>query len=279
MPLLVACAAGCAALGPVNDGTSLAYGFANGGMLMNGVRLPAKGDGWQIPPTWAKRGNNFGTDELVSLIVRAARRVQAESPGPPLYVADLSPQFGGRSQWHRSHQTGRDADLIFFTLDENGKPRTTVWGMNKLGDDGWNVSKAQAKAQLDVARTWLLVRALLEDPLVDVQYLFISNGLKRLLLDHAAALGEPDDLQKRASAVLHQPGGRALPHDDHLHLRIYCPASDRALGCHDNGPLRWFKKSYKYLQARRLAGPRTAAQAHVARPFCQLLSRGVVAGL
>ena len=34
------------------------------------VRLPAEGDGFWIPPRWSSRGLNYGTDELVTLIVR-----------------------------------------------------------------------------------------------------------------------------------------------------------------------------------------------------------------
>lgn len=278
---------GCAAVGPVNDGTSLAYGTTAGGMLLHGRKLPAAGDGWLIPPLWAKRGNNYGTDELVGLIVRASRRVQEDAPGPPVYVADLSPQLGGKSMWHRSHQTGRDADLIFFLVDANGKPQPMPWGMWLLDDDGNTRKKdkhgnllEQPKLHLDVEREWILVRALLSDPAVDVQYLFISEGLKKLLLDHAEAIKEPTELIERARLVLHQPVG-ALPHDDHLHLRIYCPTSDRILGCKDVGPLRWFKKSYKYLQARHLTVPfPELARATVDRPFCELLGGSIrIAGL
>jgi len=48
-----ASAAGCAALGPTGDGTSVAYGFHNAGELIDGVRLPVRGDGYLIPGTWA----------------------------------------------------------------------------------------------------------------------------------------------------------------------------------------------------------------------------------
>jgi hypothetical protein len=45
--------------------------------------------------------------------------------------------------------------------------------------------------------------------------------------------------------VLHQPGD-SLPHDDHFHVRIYCPVGDRHAWCVDRAPLRWTKKAYKY---------------------------------
>lgn len=269
---------GCASLGGVSDGSSVAYGFTNAGQLLNGVKIPLRGDGYVVPATWSKRGNNYGTDELVALVVRAARRVNLELPGATLYVADLSPPRGGPSAWHRSHQTGRDADLLFYANDAEGNPMRPPAQMMLFGEDG--VTRAAgAKYSFDVPRNWALVRALLEDPAVDVQFLFISEPLKRMLIDYAIDKGEPRELVRRAEAILHQPVG-ALPHDDHLHVRIYCPLSDRSLGCRDRGNLRWFKKSYKYLAAQRLAQVLPAPlRGYVTRPFCRLLSRGVVAAL
>src|SRR5262245_44190417 len=107
----------CSVLGPMTDGSSVSWGSTSQGMLLNAAELPVRGEGYLIPPEWAARSMNFGTDELVELIVRAARRMDA---GPPLYVADMSAQRGGPTVWHRSHQAGRDADLIFFAVDEDG---------------------------------------------------------------------------------------------------------------------------------------------------------------
>jgi penicillin-insensitive murein endopeptidase len=276
-----AVASGCAQLGTVSDGTSLARGYCNDGRLVDGVRLPQRGDGYLIPPVWHNRGNNWGTDELVSLVVRAARRVEREAPGSMLYVGDFSPEGGGPKAlgWHRSHQTGRDADLIFFALDAEGKPQRVPGTMYRFGDDGWTRQKGPGRLQFDVDREWVLVRALLEDPVVDVQHLFISAPLRQMLLDHAEKIGESRELIERARLTLQQPVD-ALPHDDHLHVRIFCPVSDRVLGCRDRGPLRWFKKTYKYLTARKLVAelPEPVRE-QVVRPFCSLLSAMTVARL
>jgi penicillin-insensitive murein endopeptidase len=277
--LVVVAAAGCAQLGTVTDGTSIARGYSNDGHLVDGVRLPQRGDGYMVPSLWWQRGNNWGTDELVSLVVRAARRVERESPGAMLYVGDFSPQAGGSkaTAWHRSHQTGRDGDLIFYALDAQGRPQPVPHGMYRFGDDGW--TRGQPRLQFDVVHEWMLVRALLEDPVVDVQHLFISAPLRQMLLDHAAELGEPRELIERARLVLQQPID-ALPHDDHLHVRIFCPVSDRVLGCKDRGPLRWFKKTYKYLIARQLVAELPEAILdQVIRPFCSLLGAASVARL
>src|SRR5688572_30834610 len=99
LPLLIVLG-GCAALGGVDDGTSLSDGWGHNGRLVNAAMLPVRGDGYVIPSTWASRGLNYGTEELVGLIVRAARRVQLERPEALLHVADLSPRRGGASAWH-----------------------------------------------------------------------------------------------------------------------------------------------------------------------------------
>jgi penicillin-insensitive murein endopeptidase len=226
----------------VRDGTTISYGLGTAGALGDGIRLAQDGDGYWIPPRWWERGNNYGTEELVTLIVRVARRVQRESSGPPLGVADLSPAAGGPSLWHRSHQSGRDVDLLFFTRSPGGaKLRTTA--MLRFKDDG--VARGSVSTTFDVARNWVLVRALVEETSAEVQHIFVYEPLEHLLLDHARAVGEPEALVARAAALMSQPADSAR-HDDHFHVRVYGAESARSVGCQDHGQLRWTKKGYKY---------------------------------
>jgi len=231
----------CTALGSMSDGSSVSYGWTNRGRILGAVELPLRGDGYVVPPTWASRGLNWGTEELVELLVRAGRRVRADGAGAPVYIADLSPRGGGPSAWHKSHQAGRDADVLFFSFDAGGRVAGPPSAMLPFSDAG----ECFDGRRFDIARNWLLVRALLEDPVVDVQYLFISEGLRQLLLEHAAEIGEPMDLRERAAATMVQPND-APAHADHLHVRIYCPLDDRSMGCRERGPYRWHKKGYKY---------------------------------
>ena len=78
----------CSALGPVTDGSSLSYGWTNRGELVGGMELPARGEGYVVPPEWAGRGMSWGTEELVALIARAARRRDG--------VAQVAPGGAGR---------------------------------------------------------------------------------------------------------------------------------------------------------------------------------------
>jgi penicillin-insensitive murein DD-endopeptidase len=273
-------AGACTSLGAIGDGTSVSYGWSHRGSLVDAVELPFRGDGYLVPTTWASRGLNWGTEELVGLIVRSSRRVRAERPDATLYVADLSPRHGGPSAWHRSHQTGRDADLHFFALDGEGRPAPPPMVMVRFDDQGLaraggTAGQSQRPQTFDVERNWLLVRALLEDPIAEVQFLFISAGLRLKLLEHAVAIGEPVEVVTTAAAVLVQPGD-SLPHDDHLHVRIFCPASDRSLGCRDRGPQRWLKKGWKYAASRPRPAPALAAIPST-QPLCRLIASSLLA--
>ncbi|MBW2278999.1 MAG: hypothetical protein JRF63_16020, partial [Deltaproteobacteria bacterium] len=43
------------------------------------------------------------------------------------------------------------------------------------------------------------------------------------------------ELVERAAKVLHQPSD-GYPHDDHFHVRIYCPRATNGQLCRDRGP-------------------------------------------
>ena len=240
----------------LGDGTSISVGTINGGHLRHGRALAAKGEGYVIPSLWTTRGNRYGTDEIVHAIERAARRVRREYPGGTLGIGDLSPRGGGDSQLHRSHENGRDADLIYFAVDDQDKPVLPVDAMPRYSPVDLRSFAPLADARVhfgpfsprrfDVKRNWALVRALLQDPGIEVQFLFCHEGLKARLIDYARSIGEDSALIDEASVILRQPGD-SLPHDDHLHLRIYCSTADRAWGCSDRGPPRWLKKRWKYL--------------------------------
>jgi penicillin-insensitive murein endopeptidase len=234
--------AGCARLGMLEDGSSVSLGPPGRGALLDGERLPAAGEGYWVPPTWSRRGLQYGTAEMVSFVVQLGRML---GPGRRLSVADLSPEVGGPSAWHRSHQTGRDVDLLFFARNRAGRP-VVADVMRRFGADGVSLpERGRAAIYFDDRANWSLVRAILENPVAEVESIFIADDLKQRLLDAAVAEAAPAELVAAAAVLLREPS-RALPHDDHMHVRIYCAPSDLSLGCRDVGSLRWHKKGYKY---------------------------------
>ncbi len=230
----------------IDDGTGFSRGPSRAGMLYEGAKLPQRGDGYWIPPTWATRGLNYGVDELVSTIVYAGRTLALQDSRLEFGVGDISRAYGGRSPWHRSHQTGRDVDFLFLVKDKAGKPIRSD-RMRKHGPSGAErVPKGgTSEVFFDERGNWLLVAALLQNPISEIQYIFVQSDLRQRMLDYAKRSGVSKSLLARAAQTLKQPGDSA-PHDDHLHVRIYCPQSDIDLGCVDFGQMRWTKKDRKY---------------------------------
>jgi penicillin-insensitive murein endopeptidase len=258
--VLLACVllgAGCYGPGYFTDGSSASVGSFNHGLLRRGAHLAPRGEGYLVPPLWQARQSSYATDELVEAIAHAAARVSREYPGSILGIGDLSRRGGGDSVLHRSHENGRDADLIYYAVDDKGRPvlpadsmpRYPYWdgrARTPLPPEHGVVFGPFSPRWFDVRRNWAIVRALLEEPRIELQYLFINNRLRERLLAYAAEQGEDPALLERAEVILHQPGDSA-PHDDHLHVRIFCAGDDRPFGCHDSGPVRWWKKRYKYM--------------------------------
>jgi penicillin-insensitive murein endopeptidase len=259
--LAVFAIAGCAELGGVGDGTSVSVGKPSNGRLVAGARLPDRGEGYTTSELWLARGARYGTDELVDLVVGVARRMQMHAAGTRLVVADLSGQRGGEEHaFHRSHQSGRDADLVFYQRDAAGKafePETMrPFDARGVAVDGSGIT-------IDIPRTWQLVAELLDAPEATVQWIFVYDPIAKRLIDHAEQHGASEELVARARKALRQPGDSAR-HDDHMHVRIYCSEADKTLGCVDIGPMELLaERQAKRANAARVATPDDAiAPAH-----------------
>jgi penicillin-insensitive murein endopeptidase len=231
---LVAVLAGCAELGVVSDGTSISVGKPSHGYLVDGARLPDLGDGFVTRAVWRARNNRFGTDETIDLVTGVARRMHRQIHDVRLVVADLSGNGGGeRAAFHRSHQSGRDVDLLYYMRDAVGQAFEPD-AMHVF--NGWARAVDGTGLSIDVPRTWLLVKELVTAPEAPVQWIFMYEPIANRLIDYAKQTGEPEAVIIRARRTLRQPGDSAR-HDDHLHVRVYCSPADRAYGCVDIGPM------------------------------------------
>src|SRR6185503_3278741 len=101
--------------------------------------------------------------------------------------------------------------------------------------------------RFDARWNWAFVRALLSDLEVEVQWVFIHRVLVATLLQEATRAVDDSALVARASFIMKQLSDAEI-HDDHMHVRFYCAAADRRLGCVDKGPVRWWKKMWKYME-------------------------------
>lgn len=164
-------------------------------------------------------GLRWGLPQLVDMLARSADAVAKKHPGSVLTVGDLSRRGGGEVGGHRSHESGRDADVAFYLVRKDKSfvsPRFA-----KIDEEGRAVGFPGA--MFDDARNWDLIEAWLRDPEANVLQVFVAGHLKRRLIAQAVRSGASQSLVTRAQEVLIQPT-KALPHDNHFHVRIACPS-------------------------------------------------------
>ena len=208
---------------------SMSVGTPSRGELRNGKPVRLRGRYHRVIAVTVQRGFYYGTEELVALIGRGARRVARKHPGSVLQVANLSRRGGRRIPQSVTHNSGRDADLLFYVTDAEGEPAVNQQFVrfDRQGRAG--------DLRFDVARNWTLVRAFVTDRRAQVQSMLVARWLKAPLMAHARTLGEPAWILERADAVLRQP--RRSPHDDHFHVRVMCARHERLSGCINRGPV------------------------------------------
>jgi len=184
----------------------LSVGKPNGGSLVNGVQL-TRGDYFEpVDSTTA-----WGTDETLAYLEAAARKVHATFPDSPrLWVGDISRERGGHLSPHRSHQSGRDVDIGYFYKEPGAWYRRAT------------------PSNLDLARTWAFVRALVTE--TDVEMIFIDHTLSSAIRRYAEDLGEDREWLRRVFATT--PGEQPLVrhargHATHMHVRFRKPRAEQ----------------------------------------------------
>lgn len=193
--------------------TCVSLGKANHGYLINGVPLPT------TKHILSRPKKNYGTPESVAAILGAAAAVQAKFPNSPaLAVGDLSRNGGGSFRPHKSHQSGRDADIAYYIKNEAPK----------------RLSRARPST-LDVPRSWAYMQHFLDNDLV--KYIFVDYRLQKPLYEYARDVAKLSP--ERLEAVFQYPRGRrnrtgiirhAKGHDDHMHVRFHSPRAVAAVG-------------------------------------------------
>jgi penicillin-insensitive murein endopeptidase len=229
---LAACACAPSPLTPAWHGS---IGTASRGVLADGAELARDKEELR----WLRANDrHWGLPRFTESIARAASSVARERPGAALYVGDLSTRRGGGPlSPHFSHRSGVDADLLFYVTTLEGAPVDSP-GFVHFGADAIARDESHQRwLRLDVEREWLLVRALLEDPQARIQWLFVSDVVKALLVEWALARSDSIEIIRRAQEVMAEPHPGGV-HDDHIHVRTACSAEEVVAGCEWSGPRR-----------------------------------------
>lgn len=196
---------------PGKADVSRSMGLANGGTLENPCRIAAAGAGYV-----AASGNVWATDESVAWIQWAAAQVAQQYPGSaPLVVGSLSAEQGGFLKPHKSHQSGRDADLGYFHTTRSHARRFELTGAGNL----------------DAEKTWAFVEALLYTS--EVTFIFMDYEIQAALYE---ALLDNGWIETTLSPLFQYPAGpgvargiirHASGHADHFHVRFRCADRDK----------------------------------------------------
>ncbi|HVH46345.1 MAG TPA: penicillin-insensitive murein endopeptidase [Labilithrix sp.] len=174
----------------------------------------------RIVPAYAAGDARWGLEPLVGLIDHAARAVRKQYSDAVLSVGHLSRSGGGEIDRHASHESGRDADIGFYVKNQQGK---SIYADHFVAFKGDGTASTWPGAQFDDSKNWAFIAAIAGDAQARVTHIFVASPLRTRLLQYAEKIGAPHAIRVRASELMAQPRG-ALPHDDHFHVRIGCPA-------------------------------------------------------
>jgi len=175
------------------------------GVLKSGVQMPPGKHYVVKKPTLA-----YGTGQTVRLIQKAVTAFRNNwRSSPKIHIGDISKRGGGKFPPHRSHQHGRDVDVGYILKGDQADETRFISANGK---------------NLDVARSWSLVKAFLDTD--QVKYVFMDYALQKRLYEHAkskgASRGMLDELfqyprgKGRGHGVIRHSSG----HVNHFHVRF-----------------------------------------------------------
>lgn len=175
------------------------------GVLAGGVQLP-KGRHYHVK--W--EAASWGTAAAIHAIQSAVSEYQRRMPGgPKVHIGDISKRAGGKFPPHLSHQHGRDVD-IGYVLTGKYRDETRF--------------KSANKDNLDIARTWRLIKAFIDTG--EVRYIFMDYKIQKMLYEHAEKRGASEQL---LDELFQYPRGRGRSHGiirhwkghvNHFHVRF-----------------------------------------------------------
>lgn len=199
---------------PFESGKTQAIGLYGGGCLLGAQALPMDGKNFSVMRPSRKR--YFGHPDLLSFIENLADEMKARKM-PRILVGDLGrPRGGPMISGHASHQIGLDVDIWFRLSKKKPSAREREsWNSGSLVEKNRYVRKGWTNQQR------LLVALAAAKP--EVERVFVNPGIKK------------DLCQKFADAPWQYKVRAWWGHDDHLHVRLFCPKDSP--NCRKQDPL------------------------------------------
>lgn len=210
------------AVGREGEGRALpgqSVGSPSEGELQNAMQLPP-GRGYYL----RRPHRAFGASHTIHHIQRAVAVVRERFPEVhELAIGDISAREGGPLAQHKSHQSGRDADIgLYFKKRPEGYPLSFV---------------RATESTLDIAATWALIEAFADtaDSASGVEKIFLNYELQEVIYEWARENGVSE---RKLEDIFQYPHGQFAQqgivrhesgHDSHVHVRFKCPRDDE--GC------------------------------------------------
>lgn len=183
------------------------HGFYSKGCIGGAVALPMDGPHWQVMRP--SRNRRWGHPEMISLLERLSGKAAADG-WHGLLIGDISqPRGGPMVSGHASHQLGLDADIWLTPMPAG---RLSDYQREHMGAR----SVLRKNSHIVNDGIWTpAYTALLKDAASfgDVERIFVHPGIKKKLCDTVS--GDRSWLSK-----IRPYWG----HDDHIHIRLSCPA-------------------------------------------------------
>jgi len=175
------------------------------GKLKAGIQLPP---GKHYVVKWG--AGAWGAAKTIRVIQSAIASYKRKKPGgPKVHVGDISKRGGGKFPPHVSHQHGRDVDIGYVLKGKYAHEKRF---------------KSANASNLDVPRTWTLIKAFIDSD--EVTYIFMDYRIQKLLYDYAKERGYSEDT---LDELFQYPRGRRRTHGlirhwkghvNHFHVRF-----------------------------------------------------------
>ena len=190
-------------------------GFYTKGSLIEPSRLDDEGVGFL--KIFRSRDRGYGSRDLISFLMELSARVLELHPeGERIQIGDLSGPRGGYISGHSSHQNGLDVDASFLRVDRREQSLE-----NESGFDEVFVQGGRLTPNFDIERNWSFFAVAAATG--RVQRMFVDPAIKRTYCKSMRDIGPESDWPQATIETLRRL--RPYPnHDDHIHIRLYCPA-------------------------------------------------------